>query len=177
MSGSLTITDEDALRHQLHRFHHEWNDPGRIIKAMGIDQPGSLHSIDRVDLHMQSMPLLWLNAGQPVVNSLVFGDLTCVCIPRMVAGEVHHLGLLKRHEVEREEAKAIFQFLLRSGIVESYLHIGSELTFNVRMLPSGGWVFDVHGSHLYFTNERCEEPLHFQLKISPNEEIQLQSFI
>ena len=177
LKRSITIQNADAVNHHIEPCFRVWNEPGQIVQAMAIHEPGISQINCLSTLRIKDAPLLFLNSNRPVLNKQVFGDLTCLSVARTSCGHVERLGSLHLTYIELTQAETIFEFLLRSCIVSTYLHIEAQLTFGVQAQDSGAWVFEAQGSHLYFTNDRCEEPLHFEISLNPMGDILVENFI
>ena len=104
---SITIQNTDAVNHHIEPCFRVWNEPGQIVQAMAMDEPGFSQINCLSTLRIKDAPLLFLNSNRPVLNKQVFGDLTCLSVARMSCGRVEHLGSLHltplRHSQPDEE--------------------------------------------------------------------------
>lgn len=115
-------------------------------------------------------PLLWFSPDnhEVVIDSTFSGDLNAVDPTRMSPGETAALGLLQPSARAALPAREIGRFLIESGMIRTYWHIGAELCLESESTDVIGYRATYSGVHTYFTNEQNQDAFRFVFAIGPD---------
>ena len=162
---SVNIESDDDLSIELRAAGVE-ADPHRLQTPAAAITRGIHSSIKCLEsLKLDGQAFIFYSAGGLVTDEQLFSDLAHVNPLRMDAGERQPIGYVRASVGTLVEAEKIALALLRVGVVTTYLHIGAYLSYSTRRTADNGWCVSFRGVHVYFTNDRNEEPVAFDLQI------------
>ncbi|MFO7567931.1 MAG: hypothetical protein R6X02_35145 [Enhygromyxa sp.] len=150
-----------------------WNDFASRYPAASID-PASHHPVERVaGYRVADAPLLWFTPdfADAVVDDAVFGELTVVDATRLSLDQRVTIGTLSergRAELGRRE---LLEFLLKSGVIQTFAHIGSTLCLIAEFDDGRVYRAELSGEHEYYTNQANHDPLAFAVDVATSGEI------
>lgn len=112
-------------------------------------------------------PLLFFrpDLSAAVVDAARAGDLTVADPTRMRPDEEAEVGRVAPEVVAALGGRGVLELLLRAGVVRVYWHIGAELSLEAERDDAGAYEADVAGTHVYFTNQKNEQPVAFTLRV------------
>src|SRR5690606_19116974 len=145
-----------------------WNDFVKRYPAATID-PATHHPVEVVaDPRLGDAPLLWFppDFSDPVVDATLFGDLQIVDATRLGVGDRAELGTLTERGRARLRGRALVEFLLESGAIQAFMHVGATLCLLAEVEDVRGYRAELGGEHEYYTNEENHDPLWFAVEIA-----------
>lgn len=103
-------------------------------------------------------------ARRVVVNNAVFSDLKRPDTTRMKPGTKFVMGKIVSESLLARPWEVV-AFLLESQLIETYQHL--EATFSLQSEEESAENYQVvfKGTHIYFTNDRNEDPIAFRVTI------------
>ena len=143
-----------------------WHDRPTLFRAAGSAARGpAIDALARFTL--DGAPLLFFSPDlrQALVRDDAFGDLTAVDATRLRRGATALIGSVRPAARQSLGDLAILEMLVRSEIIQTYVHIESELCVADPVGAGGAVTIAVHGSHAYVTSEVQRDPLRFTLQI------------
>ncbi|MBE7439381.1 MAG: hypothetical protein HS115_13055 [Spirochaetales bacterium] len=108
-------------------------------------------------------PPLAFTASGPRVHAGIFSRLERVDATR--GGPAKAIGSFTREGLAQNSPRNWVLFLLRAEIVQSYAHTESHLCLERERDTPEEYRAQFSGKHIYFTNQRNEAPLRFDLLI------------
>lgn len=122
------------------------------------------------DFTIENRPLLFFTPelSGVVVDSTVFPEgLKMIRATHLGPGDLGEVGSIDRHALEQLGGRRLALFLIHSGVIETWVHVGAELELvsESERGGSGGFTFVFRGHHSFFTNEEVVEPLNFSVQI------------
>ena len=115
------------------------------------------------------------DGSEVVVDARFASDLEAIDVPRLCAGERRRVGRLTPRALAALGGRELLELLLRSDVLRTYWHTGSELRLcTERMGPGGAYRAELEGSHTYFTTKRHRRALAFAVSWADNGEIEVE---
>lgn len=121
-------------------------------------------------------PLFFFSRARklPVLDGALFSELAVGDATRLAPGERRELGRFLG-EGGALSGRQLALFLLHAGAVQTFWHIEARLCLAREEAPADGpYRAHFRGSHIYFTNERNEDPLAFVVELRPDGAIWLE---
>lgn len=143
-----------------------WHDHPTLFRAADSTARGpAIDALARFTL--DGAPLFFFSPDlrQALVRDDAFGDLLAVDATRLRRGATALIGSVRPAARRSLGDLAILEVLVRSEVIQTYVHIGSELCVADPVGADGAVTIAVRGSHTYATNEVQRDPLHFTLQI------------
>ncbi|MDP7034268.1 MAG: hypothetical protein QF752_07215 [Planctomycetota bacterium] len=138
---------------------------GSILQAEMIDP--DLHRFPSwmITLKLPLLPLVLAHGDELVVNAAFLHPLTAVDATRMDPGETRPFGHLTETGNNDLSKRDLLLWLLHSGVVNTWWHIGSELSLIREEKNSQRYEAEVVGEHEYYTNDRYTGKVHFVFRV------------
>lgn len=165
-SSTMTFHSDTSVLSEQRRVGKPADDFQKVFLAMKIDPQVMTHVMATVDFQLGKQPLLWFSQdkSQVVVDERWFGDLTMVNVTSLEKGKKAVVGKLKEG-ARKLPPRVIAWFLMRSGVIQTYIHIESTVRLESEKVQGTGYEAVFGGKHLYFTNERNERSFSFRFII------------
>jgi len=114
-----------------------------------------------------SDPLMGRSAAtkRVVVSSAYFSDLERADATRIAAGTTKRIGRALPAAISKLGPERLVLFLIEAQIIETYWHIEAKLRLVGEQKTAHAYTARFAGTHIYFTNERNEDPLDFAVSI------------
>jgi hypothetical protein len=144
-----------------------WEDfPRRYGSAAIAAGYSPVKAVERFRLGAQ--PLLWFTPDKrdAVLDARFSAGLEAVDVPRLGVGASKVLGSLSAEATRALAPREILEFLLRSELLRTYWHMGSELCLERESTTAAGYRAELSGEHVYYTNEENRDALAFAVEIS-----------
>lgn len=111
--------------------------------------------------------LLWYNTETQNfrVDGQYFSDLQSIDVPRMPSGQRLQIGVFIGESQESIAPRAVVEFLIRTGILRTFWHIGAELCFVEETETDGTYRVVIDAVHTYYTNEENRDSYGFAVTI------------
>ena len=115
---------------------------------------------------MDGKPLLAIDRAHQrvVVNESFFGELKRPDVTRMRAGESVAVGKIIEPKL-LEDPGFLVSFLIESQLIETYQHLEATIKLKGEKNTPESFVAGFEGTHIYFTNDRNEDPIRFNVTI------------
>ena len=162
------IHDSDSVLHE-HRRHCRVFDFHERFAAAEIGDdftPVEVVSRFRID----DSPLLWYTAdkSQIVVDARRFTQLEAVDGTRGRQAAIGRLLLAPAAAAAAGlDGRTLLEFLIRAAVIQTFMHMSATVRI-VHESTDGDGCYRalLGGSHIYFTNERNEDPLSFEFRLA-----------
>jgi len=144
---------------------------------------GEIHSADYrpveslADLRLGDGPLLYFGQAGLLTDARFFSNLDRVSPPNMLIGSTKTIGRIHAMPLTSEQVEMVTLLLVRAEIINTYVHISADLGYSIKFIENEGWVVSFRGTHLYFTNDRNEDPLNFIFRIGPDGTMTVENLI
>ncbi len=158
--------DGETVLDEQRRRGPAWRDHPLALRAADAAARGpAIEALARFTL--DGAPLLYFSPDlrQALVRDDAFGDLTVVAATHLRRGDVATLGVVRPAARHTLGELAILELLVRADIIQTYVHIGSELCIADPVVVDGVVAIAVHGSHTFMTNKLHRERLQFVFRI------------
>ena len=155
-----------------------WDDFPTRYPAAYLD-PDADHPVELVArFEVGATPLLWFTAdfSEAVVNAAVLSELAIVDATGLAVDQQATIGRLTELGLGHLRGAAwastglggreLAEFLLAAGVVQTWVHIGSELCLLAEHDDEHGYRARFTGEHEYYTNEANLDPLGFELVVT-----------
>ncbi|MBU6333701.1 MAG: hypothetical protein KGS47_04800 [Chloroflexi bacterium] len=158
--------ESESVLDEQRRRGPAWHDRPTLFRAADSTARGpAIDALARFTL--DGAPLFFFSPDlrQALVRDDAFGDLLAVDATRLRRGATALIGSVRPAARRSLGDLAILEVLVRSEVIQTYVHIGSELCVADPVGADGAVTIAVRGSHTYATNEVQRDPLHFTLQI------------
>lgn len=166
-----TYLDEIRGPHKTQLY--DWQ---KAIKAEQIKDGVHLPASCTKDYKVGSRPMFYFSPGskEMVVDAKHFSELKVADATRVKAGQRTVVGRATPAVLEAVPRRKLARFLLQATAIHTYWHIKADLCLVKEEQPEGGpYRAHFQGAHLYFTNERNEDPISFGVEITKEGELAL----
>lgn len=99
-----------------------------------------------------------------VVNGALISPLEVAHATSMSKGDEAVVGTLSTAGAKMDGLSWV-EFLIAADAIQTWMHIEANLCVTIEKATAEAFMADVQGTHIYFTNERNEDKIHFAVKI------------
>jgi len=147
-----------------------WDDFATHYAAAYIDLETD-HPVQAVEAFtVGKTPLLWFRSdfASAVVNAAVLSELQVVDVTGLAAGKRSQIGTLGPLGQGKIGGRALLHFLMRADVIQTYVHIGSTVCLLSESDDERGYMAQLSGEHVYFTNEENRDAFRFSFVLGPD---------
>jgi len=157
--------DRSKSAWQGYTANYEQEQAGKKIAAVHIT-PEMVRLPHLASFTFDGIPLMAIDRANKrvVVSGTFFSQMNRPDATRMNPGETFVMGKVIDARL-LEKAPELVEFLLESQLIETYQHLESTLKCVGQNNTKDLFTADFTGSHVYFTNDRNEDPLAFRVLI------------
>ena len=144
-----------------------WDDFVKAYDAADLE-PDAQHPVELVsEFRVGDAPLLWFLAdySKAVVDAAVLTKLTIVDGTGIGVGEREVIGALTERGRAGIGGRELAHFLLKAGVIQTWIHIGSEVCLIDERDDGDGYRGEFIGEHTYYTNEENVDRFGFVVEI------------
>lgn len=163
---TMTFSRDASVLDEQRNLGKQVDDFQQTFPAVKID-PQTMSAVKTTaEFKLDDQPLLWCVADKSkvVLDERAFGDLTMVNVTTLGEGKTIVVGKLKAPG-RALDARAVAWFLMRSGILQTFVHLESTVKLEGEKTAGGRYEATFSGKHLYYTNERHESVFRFRFII------------
>jgi len=163
---AISVQRDDSVLDELRSLGFSAADTPTSYRAIYIDPETFIPVKSVAAYQIGATPLLWFTEDrkEAVVNAAVLSDLQFINVAQRDVSEPFALGKVSELGIGKIAGRELLKFLLFSGTIETYVHIGADLCIVSEKVDGTSYVAQVSGTHTYFTNKKHVEPLHFSFR-------------
>lgn len=155
---SDTIEDDTAVP--------DWT-TDNSIQARSIDPEKFSPYAPLQELTLDDQPLLWeRDSGQVVLDNEIFSDLQFVDVTGFSGETIPTVvGQITETDLTDEEWRTVLEFLLKSHLIRTYVHLESELCLDQETNSETAYTTHFTAVHRYCTSDCYEKPFEFTVTV------------
>lgn len=176
-TDTLTFSRDASVLDEHRSLGKQVDDFQQTFPAVKIDPKTMTAVKTTAEFRLDGQPLLWFAAdkSKAVLDERVFGDLTMVNVTTLGEGKTAVVGKIKEPGRSLAPRAAVAWFLMRSGILQTFVHLESTVKLDGEKTAGGRYEAAFSGKHLYYTNERHESAFRFRFIIEEDGTLRVES--